>query len=86
MSTATERRGVFDVDVNRTIAELERTWGPAGYHAFGYDSVNKLWSAIGSAGRVFVGDTPDELTVKIRADWQGMQLCRVTTAVTPYRT
>lgn len=72
MNTAT-RRGVFDVDEDQVIAELEQTWGPAGYHAFGFDSAAKQWSAIGSAGDVFAGDTPDALTVKIRTHWQGMQ-------------
>jgi hypothetical protein len=65
------RRGVFDVDEDSTLAELERAWADAGYHGFNVDG--STWSAIGAAGDVFMGDTPDELAAKIRAHWQAMQ-------------
>ena len=65
------KRGVSAVDPDQAIAELEQTWQPAGYHAFTFDS--GTWSAISSAGDVLTGDTPDVLTLKIRAHWQAMQ-------------
>jgi hypothetical protein len=62
-----------DVDADLAIAELEQAWGPAGYDAFGFDFAGKQWSAIGSAGDVFVGDTADALAQKLQAHWQAMQ-------------
>jgi hypothetical protein len=52
-------------------AEVGRPWAGAGYHGFSAD--NGTWSAVGSAGEVFTGATPDELGQKIRAHWQAMQ-------------
>jgi hypothetical protein len=66
-----QRRGVFAVDEDAVLAELKRTWAGAGYHGFSVD--HGTWSAIGSAGEVFTGGTPDELGRKIRAHWQAMQ-------------
>ena len=63
--------GVAAVDPDQAIAELEQMWQPAGYHAFTFDS--GTWSAISSAGDILTGDTPDALTLKIRAHWQAMQ-------------
>jgi hypothetical protein len=72
METATrQRRGVFAVDVNAALAELELAWTDGGYHGFSVD--DGTWSAISSAGEVLIGDTPDALTRKIRAHWQAMQ-------------
>jgi hypothetical protein len=66
--------GVFDVDPARTIDELERTWGPAGYRAFTFDPLNKQWTALDRTGELaFSAGTPDELSVKIREHWQAMQ-------------
>ncbi len=65
------RRGVFEVDEGRALAELELTWAGGGYHGFSADG--GTWSAISSAGDVLTGDTPDALTRKIRAHWQAMQ-------------
>jgi hypothetical protein len=66
-----QRRGVFEVDEERALAELELAWAGGGYHGFSVDG--GLWSAISSAGDVLTGDTPDALTRKIRAHWQAMQ-------------
>ena len=65
------KHGVFAVDPDQAIAELEQMWQPAGYHAFTFDS--GTWSAISGAGDVLTGDTPDALALKIRAHWQAMQ-------------
>jgi hypothetical protein len=54
--------GVFDVDEDRALAELELAWADGG-----------IWCAVSSAGDVFTGDTPDALARKIRAHWQAMQ-------------
>ncbi len=68
---AGQRRGVFDVDEDRALAELELAWADGGYHGFSADG--GLWSAISSAGDVLTGDTADALTRKISAHWQAMQ-------------
>jgi hypothetical protein len=65
------RRGVFDIDEDRVAAELEETWGCAGYHGFGL--IDGRWSAISSAGTVLTGETPDELSRVIWAHWREMQ-------------
>jgi len=69
--TAGQRRGVFDVDEDRALAELELAWAEGGYH--GFTAEGGTWSAISSARDVLAGDTPDALTRKIRAHWQAMQ-------------
>jgi hypothetical protein len=66
-----ERRGVFAVDEEAALAELELAWADGGYHAFSAD--HGTWSAISSAGDVLIGDTPDALATRIRAHWQAMQ-------------
>jgi hypothetical protein len=66
--TAGQRRAVFTVDED---AALEEIWAEGGYHAFGVG--HGTWSAIGSAGEMLTGATPDELDRKIRAHWQEMQ-------------
>jgi hypothetical protein len=72
MATAAyQQRGVFAVDENAPLAELELTWADSGYH--GFSAGDGTWSAISSAGEVLTGDTPDALTRKIRAHWQAMQ-------------
>jgi hypothetical protein len=68
---AGQRRAVFAVDEEASLAALEEAWADGGYHAFGVD--DEFWSAIGSAGEVLTGATPDELDRKIRAHWQEMQ-------------
>lgn len=73
MTAATTGRGVFDVDPDRAVAELERAWEPAGYHGFGFDAGQAQWSAITNAGEILTGATPDELSQKIRAHWQAIQ-------------
>jgi hypothetical protein len=68
---AGQRRGVFDVDEDRALAELELAWAEGGYH--GFCAEGGAWSAISSAGDVLTGATPDALTQKIQAHWQAMQ-------------
>jgi hypothetical protein len=68
---ARQCRGVFEVEEDRALAELEQAWADGGYHGISVD--DGLWSAISSAGDVLTGDTPDALTSKIRAHWQAMQ-------------
>ena len=70
-TAARQRRGVFGVDENAALAELELAWADGGYHGFSVD--DGTWSAISSAGEVLTGDTPDALIRKIRAHWQAMQ-------------
>ena len=70
-TAARQRRGVFAVDENAALAELELAWTDGGYHGFSAD--DGTWSAISSAGEVLTGDTPDALTRKIQAHWQAMQ-------------
>ena len=71
MGMAARQRGVFEVDENAALAELELAWADGGYHGFSAD--DGTWSAISSAGEVLTGDTPDALVRKIRAHWQAMQ-------------
>ena len=66
-----QRRVVFAVDGDSALSALEEAWAEGGYHAFSAD--HGIWSAIGSAGEVLTGPTPDELDWKIRAHWQAMQ-------------
>lgn len=70
-TAARQRRGVFAVDENAALAELELAWTDGGYHGFSAD--DGTWSAISSAGEVLTGDTPDALTRKLQAHWQAMQ-------------
>ena len=70
-TAARQRRGVFGVDENVALAELELAWADGGYHGFSAD--DGIWSAISSAGEVLTGDTPDALTRKIQAHWQAVQ-------------
>jgi len=70
-TAAPQRRGVFSVDENAALAELELAWADGGYHGFSAD--DSTWSAISSAGEVLTGDTPDALVRKIQAHWQAMQ-------------
>jgi len=69
--TAGQRRAVFAVDQDAALAALEDTWAEGGCHAFSAD--HGTWSAIGGAGEVLTGATPDELDRKIRAHWQETQ-------------
>jgi hypothetical protein len=70
-TAAPQRRGVFSVDENAALTELELAWADGGYHGFSVD--DGTWSAISNAGEVLTGDTPDALIRKIRAHWQAMQ-------------
>ncbi len=64
-------RGVFDVDEDAALAEIELAWDGGGYH--GFSAGGGTWCAISSAGDVLTGDTPDALNRAIRAHWQAMQ-------------
>ena len=64
-------RGVFEVDGDRVLAELELAWADGGYHGFCADG--GIWSAISSAGEVLTGGTPEALDRAIQAHWQAMQ-------------
>ncbi len=68
---ARQRRGVFAVDENAALAELELAWADGGYHGFSVD--DKTWLAISSAGEVLTGEAADALTRKIQAHRQAMQ-------------
>ncbi len=70
-TAARQRRGVFAVDEDAALAELELAWAGGGYH--GFSAGDGTWSAISRAGEVLTGDTPDALIRKIRAHWQAMQ-------------
>ena len=63
--------GVFEVDQERALAELELAWADGGYHGFSADG--GLWCAVSSAGEVLTGGRPDALGRAIRAQWQAMQ-------------
>jgi uncharacterized protein YuzB (UPF0349 family) len=70
-TAARQQRGVFAVNADAALAELELAWADGGYHGFSVD--DGIWSAISSAGEVLTGDTPDTLITNIRAHWQAMQ-------------
>jgi hypothetical protein len=65
-------RGVFEVDEDAALAELERAWTDGGYHGFCVLE-HSLWCAISSSGEVLTGNTPDGLDQQIRAHWQALQ-------------
>jgi hypothetical protein len=65
------RRGVFGVDEDAALAELENAWAYGGYHGFCVE--HSLWSAISSSGEVLTGNTPDGLAQQIQAHWQALQ-------------
>jgi hypothetical protein len=65
------RRGVFEVDQDAAVAELELAWADGGYHGFCVLEYS-LWSAISSSGDVLTGNTPDRLDQQIRAHWQAL--------------
>ena len=69
--TAGQRRAVFAVDEDAALAALEEVWAEGGYHTF--SARHGTCPAIGSAGQVLTGSTPDELDRKIRAHWQETQ-------------
>jgi hypothetical protein len=64
---AAARRRIFEVDQDAVLEALHLHWGDA------YDIAieDGLFTARrrGADSDVFTGMTPDELTVKIRADW-----------------
>jgi hypothetical protein len=68
------RRGVFEVDEDAALAELEleRAWADGGYHGFCV-AEHSVWCAISSSGEVLTGSTPDGLDQQIRAHWQALQ-------------
>jgi hypothetical protein len=66
------QRGVFEVDEDAALAELEQAWADGGYHGFCVLE-HSVWSAISSSGEVLTGNTPDGLDQQIRAHWQALQ-------------
>jgi len=66
------RRGVFEVDEDAALAELEKVWADGGYHGFCVVE-HGLWSAISSSGEILTGNTPDGLDQQIRAHWRALQ-------------
>ena len=68
---AGQRRGVFEVDEDPALAELEQAWADGGYH--GFSAEGGTWCAVSSAGEVLTGGTPDALDKAVRAHWQAMQ-------------
>jgi len=64
-------RGVFEVDQDAALAELELAWAAGGYHGFSADG--GTWCVITNDGEVLTGGTPDELSRALRAHWQAMQ-------------
>jgi hypothetical protein len=49
--SGSQPRGVYEVDEEAALAELEKAWADGGHHGFcGLE--HSLWSAIGSAGEV----------------------------------
>lgn len=69
--TATRRRDMFAVGEDAALAGLGLTQAAGGYQLFSVD--HRTRSAIGGAGQVLTGATPDDLDRKIRAHWQEMQ-------------
>jgi hypothetical protein len=67
-----ETRGVFEVDEDAALAELERAWADGGYHGFCVLD-GGVWSAISNSGEVLTGSTPGGLDQQIRAHWQALQ-------------
>ena len=70
-AAASGQRDPFEVDEEAALAELERMWEAAGYHAF--SAGGGLWYAVSSAGEVLTGSTPDGLDRNIRVHWKGWQ-------------
>ena len=64
--------GVFEVDEDAALAELELAWADGGYHGFCVVD-GSLWTAISSSGEVLMGNTPDGLDRQIRAHWRALQ-------------
>jgi hypothetical protein len=70
-TAARQQRGVFAVDEDAALAELELAWADGGCHGFSVD--DGIWSTISNAGEVLTGSTPDTLIRNLRAHWQAMQ-------------
>jgi hypothetical protein len=64
------QRGVFEVDEDSALAELELAWADGGYHGFCVLE-HSLRCTITSSGEVFTGNT--RLDQQIRAHWQALQ-------------
>lgn len=55
-----QRRGLFEVDEDAPLDELERAWAAGGYHGFGVLQ-HSVWSAISSCGVVLTGNRVSRL-------------------------
>ncbi len=70
------RRGVFEVDEDAALAELEKVWADGGYHGFCVVE-HGLWSAISSSGEILTGGTrPVERDQQLRRDTHGQHAGR----------
>src|SRR5262249_4604195 len=70
-AAASGQRDPFEVGEEAALAQLERSWSGARYHAL--RAGGGLWYAVSSAGEVLTGDTPDALDRAIRAHWQALR-------------
>ena len=66
----TWRRGMCEDDEGAVAAELEATWGGAGYHGFGV--CDGGWAAVSEAGEVLDGKTPADLERAIGEHWSAL--------------
>jgi hypothetical protein len=64
---ARQGRGVFEVDEDCALEALRLAWGDA--YDIGFESGQWKADRRDTKGCTFIGDTPDVLNVKIRADW-----------------
>jgi hypothetical protein len=64
---ARQGRGVFEVDEDRALEALRLAWGDA--YDIGSEGGQWIATSRDAEARVFTGDTPDALNVKVRADW-----------------
>ncbi len=66
-TTSGPRRGVFDVDEDRALEALRLAWGDA--YDIGFERGSWTAASRDAERRTFTADTPDALTVRLRADW-----------------
>lgn len=62
-----QQRGVFEVDERRALDALRLEWGDA--YDIGFEAGAWIAYSRDAGRRVISGETPDELTMRLRADW-----------------